>query len=109
MLLLKDNSVSTSQQDSGVPQPRGRKTPGPQGAIIDPVRGAPAESRLSVSVVARSATASDALSTTLLVLSVEQGRALLERFPNVSAVWLSATGEVHATYRQSELELSAGR
>ena len=108
MLHLKDNSVSTSQQDPAW-QPRGLKTPGPQGAIIDPVRGAPAESRLSVSVVARTATMSDALSTTLLVLSVEKGRALLERFPSVSAVWLLATGEVHATYRQPEFELSTGR
>jgi thiamine biosynthesis lipoprotein ApbE len=76
------------------------------GAIIDPARGAPAESRLSVSVVARNATMSDALSTTLVVLSVEQGRALLAQFPGVSAVWLSSTGQVHATYRESGLDLS---
>ncbi len=151
VLLLRDNSVSTSQQDPPS-LPRGLKTPGPQpipgkqqthgpqqtpgpqqssgpqqapglrqtpesqplgggtsSAIIDPVRGAPAESRLSVSVAARTATMSDALSTTLVVLSVEQGKALLAQFPSVSAVWLSSAGEVHAAYRQPELELSTGR
>ena len=76
------------------------------GAIIDPARGAPAASRLAVTVVAPSATVSDALSTTLVLLSIEQGRALLAQFPGVSAVWLSSAGQVHATYRESGLDLS---
>ncbi len=95
MLLLSGNSLSTSQQDPG----------GTYGDIIDPLRRAPAERRLTVSVVAPSATVADALSTTLVMLSVEEGRQLVAQFPGVAAVWMSPAGEVQAAFRESRLNL----
>lgn len=73
-LLLRDSSISTSQQDGG---------------IIDPETAAPTPSRLTVTVFAASATLADALSTTLLLMSRDEGTKLLEQFPGVSARWLS--------------------
>ena len=41
-----------------------------------------------VSVVTRSGTAADALSTTLLMIPIEEGMKLLDRFPDASAIWI---------------------
>lgn len=95
VLLLSGNSVSTSQQDPATPY----------GDIVDALRGVPAESRMQVSVIGPSATVADALSTTLAMLSVEDGRQLVEQFPEVSAVWISPAGQVHAAFRESRLDL----
>ena len=94
MLVLRHASVSTSQQN-GLPAGNGT---GQAGEIIDPLNGAPAAAAGSVSVVAPHAIDSDALSTTLLMLSREDGSRLLDGFPAVSAVWMSADGSVAATY-----------
>jgi thiamine biosynthesis lipoprotein ApbE len=56
-------------------------------------------------VIGPSATVADALSTTLVMLSVEEGRLLAEQFPEVSAVWISPGGQVHAAFRASRLDL----
>jgi thiamine biosynthesis lipoprotein len=95
VLLLSGNSVSTSQQDPATPY----------GDIVDPLRGAPVEGRMHVSVIGPSATVADALSTTLVMLPVEEGRQLAEQFPEVSAVWISPAGQVHAAFRASRLDL----
>jgi thiamine biosynthesis lipoprotein len=95
VLLLRGRSLSTSQQDPTSPD---------GGDIIDPARGAPAESRLLVSVVAPSATLADALSTTLVMLSVADGKRLLSQFPGLSAAWVSPAGTVHATFGTFQLE-----
>jgi len=84
---LRDNSVSTSEQTRN-PQAGSA----PFGHIIDPVKGIPVTTPYSVSVVADSATESDALSTTLLLMGPERGRALVRNLPNVSAVWISSQG-----------------
>ena len=96
ILLLRDRSISTSEQSSS-------------GEIIDPRTGAPAESKLAVSVVAPSATVSDALSTTLLMLPLEDAMKLLPQFDNVSALWMTRTGELKAVYGESRLQLSGSR
>jgi thiamine biosynthesis lipoprotein len=96
ILLLRDRSISTSEQS-------------PSGEILDPQTGAPAESRLAVSVVAANATVSDALSTTLLMLSLEDGMKLLPQFADVSALWMTNTGELKAAYGESRLQLSDSR
>jgi thiamine biosynthesis lipoprotein len=101
-LLLRNGSISTSQQ-SFIPLSFDSVT---FGNIVDPQAGAPARSRMSVSVVAPTATASDALSTTLVLLSVEEGSKLLAQFDNVSALWISPDGELQASYRRSDLQLS---
>jgi len=86
-VLLNENSVSTSQQTPpsllGMPS---------FGHIIDAVAGEPLDSATAVSVVAESATASDALSTALLLMGPAKGRDLVKRLPNVAAVWISSEG-----------------
>jgi thiamine biosynthesis lipoprotein len=82
-------SISTSQQNL-LPDVIARGT---FGDIIDPRIGSPVREHLAVSVVARSATLSDALSTALLMYSVDDARALLAHFPDASAIWMSPAGE----------------
>jgi FAD:protein FMN transferase len=96
VLLLRDNSMSTSQQS-------------PSGGILDPESGTPIESELIVTVTAPSATESDALSTAVLLLSKEEGVKLLEQFPGVSALWMSEAGVTLASYHESRLQLSRAR
>jgi len=101
-LLLRDASISTSRQNF---LPFGSEA-GAFGEILDPQTAAPAGSRLTVSVVAASATVSDALSTTLLMLSSDEAAKLLEQFADVSALWMTADGELQSSYRSSQLLLS---
>lgn len=96
VLLLRNTSLSTSQQD-------------PQravGDIIDPLQGRPIVSRSAAVVVSRSATLADALSTAMVVLTVDEGMRLLAEFGDVSALWISPGGEVSATYGLSRLALA---
>lgn len=95
VLVLSDQSVSTSQQDPSKPF----------GDIIDPLTGAPAPGGHTVSVIAATATASDALSTTVLMLPPEEAWTLLSTFPDVSAVWISPDGRKRAAFRESRLRL----
>jgi FAD:protein FMN transferase len=101
-LLLRDRSISTSQQNL-VALPF---APGSVGEIFDPHTAAPAQATMAVSVVAPSASLSDALSTTVLMLSMADAAKLLAQFDDVSAVWISAAGEVQGAYRESSLEMS---
>ena len=86
-VLLHGNSVSTSQQTPpsllGMPS---------FGHIIDAVAGEPFKSTSAVSVVAESATASDALSTAFLLMGPAKARDLVKRLPKVAAVWISPEG-----------------
>ena len=101
-LLLRDASISTSRQNF-LPF---ESEAGAFGEILDPQTGAPAGSRLAVSVVAASAAVSDALSTTLLILSSGEAATLLEQCGDVSALWMSADGKLQSSYRSSQLLLS---
>jgi FAD:protein FMN transferase len=94
VLKLRDSSLSTSQQN---------------GEILDPRTGSPAQTTMAVSVMTRSATAADALSTTLVILPIEEGVRLLGRFPDASAVWMSADGDVHTAYGESRLQWEDSR
>jgi thiamine biosynthesis lipoprotein len=87
-VVLKDNSVSTSEQSP--PNLLGKYS---GGHIIDPRQGKPLQSSRSVSVVARTATASDALSTTMLIVGADRGKALLATIAGTAAVWISPDGE----------------
>lgn len=86
-VLLHGNSVSTSQQTPpsllGMPS---------FGHIIDAVSGEPFKSTSAVSVVAESATASDALSTAFLLMGPAKARDLVKRLPKLAAVWISPEG-----------------
>jgi thiamine biosynthesis lipoprotein len=101
-LLLRDTTISTSQQKF-VPL---AFEPGVFGEILDPEAGKPTESRMTVTVVAPSATVSDALSTTLLLLPTAHGAKLLEEFAGVSAIWVGPSGDLQAAYGTSRLQLS---
>lgn len=86
-VLLHENSVSTSQQT-----PPGLLGMPSYGHIIDVIAGEPLESAAAVSVVAESATASDALSTAFLIMGPTKGRDLVKKSTNVAAVWIAAEG-----------------
>jgi len=94
---LQDCAISTSRQGH-VPLRAGGLA---YGDIIDPARGRPVESSTTVIVRAASATQADALSTTLLLLPIDEGKRVLEGFPRASALWMSADGRVlgrHGTF-----------
>jgi len=84
---LTSSSVSTSEQT-----PASTLKGDAPGHIVDPASGAPLPTAYAVSVTAKSATASDALSTTLLLLGPEKGSALVARLKDVHAIWVSADG-----------------
>jgi thiamine biosynthesis lipoprotein len=92
---LQDGSISTSRQGH-VPLREGGRA---FGDIIDPSQGRPVESSTTVIVRATSATQADALSTTLLLLSIDDGKRVLEGFPRASALWISADGKVLGRHR----------
>jgi thiamine biosynthesis lipoprotein len=94
VLLLRDSSLSTSQQS---------------GDILDPRTGSPAHTTMAVSVMTRSGTAADALSTTLVIVPIAEGMKLLGRFPDASAFWISAGGDVQAAYGESRLDMVGSR
>ena len=85
---LINNSVSTSEQTAA-----STLTGDAPGHIVVPGSGKPLRTRYAVSVTAKSATASDALSTTLLLLGPEKGAALVSRLKDVTAIWVSADGQ----------------
>lgn len=79
-ITLSDSSISVSEQ-------AGRH-------IVDPTTGLPSASSLAVAVVAPTATASDALATTLLVLGTEKGARLLSEFPGTTVRWIDEKGRI---------------
>jgi len=85
---LNGNSVSSSEQTHD-PE-RGKA---PFGHIIDPEKGVPVKTSDTVSVVAGTATASDALSTTLLLMGPGRGKMLVRKLPQVAAIWIPRQGE----------------
>lgn len=87
-VMLRGSSVSTSEQT-----PPSLLGTGRFGHILDPATGLPLKTAFAVSVVAQTATASDGLSTTLLLLGPEKGKALVRKLPGIAAVWISPTGE----------------
>lgn len=101
-ILLYENSVSTSQQT-----PPGALGMPLYGHIIDVVAGAPLRSATAVSVVAESATASDALSTVFLLMGPEKGRELVKRLTNVAAVWIAPEGLPQSVTSGPEIRMTS--
>ena len=62
--------------------------------IMDPDTGEPARGARSVTVVTRSSTLADALSTGVFVLGAEAGISLIERLPDVEGVIVTADNQV---------------
>ncbi|MBF0623037.1 MAG: FAD:protein FMN transferase [Magnetococcales bacterium] len=66
--------------------------------ILDPSTGEPSRSDvISVSVQADNATLADALSTTLFVMGLEKGLALLEHYENVDALFIHEDASYYQT------------
>jgi thiamine biosynthesis lipoprotein len=87
-VLLRENSVSTSEQT-----PPSRLEGDAPGHVVVPATADPLRTRYAVSVIARSATVSDALSTTLLLLGPERGKAIVAGVPDVAAIWIAPDGQ----------------
>lgn len=90
-LVLVDNSVSTSEQTA--PDLLGTSR---AGHIVDPETGEPAVTSAAVSAVARTGTASDALSTTLLLLGPKKSAPLIQDTAGTAAIWISSTGDIES-------------
>jgi thiamine biosynthesis lipoprotein len=99
---LSGNSVSTSEQT----QPSLLLGQEPPGHIVDPDSGLPLRTPFAVSVVARTATASDALSTTLLLLGPEKGEEVVRRLADVAAIWIGPEGRAKIASSGPQIILS---
>jgi len=102
-VILLDNSVSTSEQTP--PSLLGRES---AGHIIDPDMGLPLKTPFAASVVANTGTASDALSTTLLLLGPERGKALVKSVTGAAAIWISSDGQIQQASNGPHILLSRG-
>ncbi|MBU1702568.1 MAG: FAD:protein FMN transferase [Candidatus Eisenbacteria bacterium] len=65
--------------------------------ILDPRTGRPARGLRSATVISSDATLADALSTAFMVMGVDPALALAETLPDVEAVLIDASNEVHTT------------
>jgi FAD:protein FMN transferase len=101
-LLLRDMSMSTSQQN---PLPFAASA-GSFGEILDPRTGAPAEGRTALAVITPSGTTAEVLTKALLMMPSDDAKALLARLPDVSALWMSPSGELLAAHGASRLRVA---
>ena len=88
---LKGGAISTSGDYERFYRHQGRRLC----HIIDPRSGRPVEAVRSISVIAPTAMASDALSTSLFVLGTEEGLSLVKNLPGVEAMIVDQEGKVH--------------
>jgi thiamine biosynthesis lipoprotein len=78
--------------------------------ILDPYTGYPSDSGLaSVTIVSDTSTAGDALSTTCLLLGLDEGMELIESLPETEALFMTTDGEVYMTDIEISLPLSYNR
>ncbi|HVM74222.1 MAG TPA: FAD:protein FMN transferase [Candidatus Saccharimonadales bacterium] len=101
VVMLSENSVSTSEQTP--PSLLGNQT---AGHIIDPKNGKPLVTNYALSVVVKTGTASDALSTTLLLVGPEKGRAIVKELPEAAAIWVAADGTAETASTGPEILLT---
>ena len=99
-VMLSENSVSTSEQTP--PSLLGNET---AGHIIDPDNGKPLQTKYALSVVVKTGTASDALSTALLLLGPEKGKAIVKQIADAAAIWVSADGEAETVSTGPQIRL----
>ncbi len=102
-VMLFDSSVSTSEQTQ--PSLLSQES---AGHIIDPDTGVPARTPFAVSTVTKTATASDALSTTLLLMGPEKGRDLVKGVADTAAIWISADGQLKVASSGPQILLPDG-
>jgi thiamine biosynthesis lipoprotein len=85
-VFLKDQGLSTSGTNVQFFRHEGRR----YGHILDPRTGWPAEGLLSVTVLAPTAAAADALSTAFYVMGADTARRWCEEHPEVGAILVPA-------------------
>ena len=88
-VMLADNSISTSEQT-----PPSMLSQESAGHIIDPDTGVPLKTPFAVSIVAKTGTASDALSTTLLLVGPERGSQIVKGTDEAAAIWIASDGQL---------------
>ena len=71
--------------------------------ILDPSTGASARSSWSVTILGPEAAFTDALSTSVFVLGVDQGLALINRLPGIDGIIVDANGKLHYSSGLAEL------
>lgn len=101
-VMLSENSVSTSEQTP--PSLLGNET---AGHIIDPENGKPLATKYALSIVTKTGTASDALSTTLLLLGPEKGKPVVKALADAAAIWISADGETETVTTGPEIRVTS--
>lgn len=85
VLMLSDRSIVTAGIDERFFEQDGKR----YHHILDPFSGFPAETGIvSVTIISRESILGDALSTTCLLLGEEKGMALIERLPDVEALFI---------------------
>lgn len=94
-LILRDEAVATSGNYENFVEIDGKR----YGHIIDPRTGRPVSHVLSVTVVAPTGLASDALSTGLFVLGPESGAETIARLKNVRALY-ALPGDAGIVYKE---------
>ena len=102
-VMLRDDSVSTSEQT-----PPSLLESNSAGHIVDPDTAIPSKTKFAVSVIARTATASDALSTTLLLIGPEKGTPLVKTIADAAAIWISPTGQFETASGGPQILLGRG-
>jgi FAD:protein FMN transferase len=65
--------------------------------ILDPDTGEPAQRSRSVTIMAKSSTLADGLSTGVFILGSEQGMALIEKLPDVEGVIVTSDNQVEVS------------
>lgn len=90
-LPLSDAAVSTSGDYERYFEANGMR----YHHIINPTNGRPVNGVRSVTVLGSDSTTMDALSTSVFVMGVEKGMALVERLTNVEAVIVDANGKMY--------------
>jgi thiamine biosynthesis lipoprotein ApbE len=75
------------------------------GHIIDPDNGKPLKTKYALSIVAKTGTASDALSTTLLLVGPAKGKAIVKSLVDAAAIWISAEGETEMATTGPQIRL----
>src|SRR6266550_4126217 len=101
-VMLCDDSVSTSEQ---TPSLLGSNS---AGHIVDPDTATPSRTEFAVSAIAKTATASDALSTTLLLIGPDKGKVLVKTIADAAAIWVSPGGQSETASSGPQILLQRG-
>ena len=102
-VMLCDDSVSTSEQTP--PSSLGSNS---AGHIVDPETASPSKTTFAVSAIAKTATASDALSTTLLLIGPDKGKVLVKSIADAAAIWISPGGQTETASSGPQISLGQG-